>query len=147
MYWYLHQTYLLKLPILQHQRTLQPSHLIFLAVDENNVFWVHFTNEISVLHEVNVRRKADVVHEAIKRLATSLHGYDFLWLEHDLLSQCILDSVTGNQNAILRVGRPSVKKLTRYAGLKHTWRGEDDTRTAIVEGLNIYRFEVADETE
>ena len=112
-------------------------------MDEDNVLGIDLGDEVTILHKVNVSREGDIIDETVQGLPATIQGHDLLGLVHNFLRQGILDGITGNQHAILWVGRPSVKELPGDSRLQHTGRGKDDARPPIIETIDIDRLEVA----
>ena len=112
-------------------------------MNEDNVLGIDLGDEVTILHKVNVSREGDIIDETVQGLPATIQGHDLLGLVHNFLRQGILDGITGNQHAILWVGRPSVKELPGDSRLQHTGRGKDDARPPIIETIDIDRLEVA----
>lgn len=62
-------------------------------------------------------------------------GLDVLWLLHNLLRHRALDTVTGDDDAVLVAGRPSFQKLAAHTVLQHTRTGQHDTAANILKPI------------
>ena len=100
-------------------------------------------NEIAILDEVDVSAEADVIHETVQRLTTSLHRDDLLRLRHDLLRQRVLHNIPRDHDAVLRISSPSIEELLGHAGLEHSGGCKYNGRTAIVEGIVVDALQIA----
>lgn len=68
---------------MQHQRTLQPPHLFLRPMNQNNIPRFDFRDEISILDEIDMRRKTDVIHQAIQGLTSTFKSDHLFGLGHD----------------------------------------------------------------
>mmetsp|Transcript_1295 Transcript_1295/g.2845 ORF Transcript_1295/g.2845 Transcript_1295/m.2845 type:complete len:237 (-) Transcript_1295:1021-1731(-) len=128
--------------VLEHESGFEASHFVFLAMYQDNMFGSHFLNKGPILHKIHVRRKTHVIHQTIQGLTSSFQCDNFLGLCHDFLGQGMFDGISGNQNAIVGIGSPPIKQLSRYTGLQHSWTGKDHGGSGIIKGIDINTFQI-----
>mmetsp|Transcript_27374 Transcript_27374/g.49350 ORF Transcript_27374/g.49350 Transcript_27374/m.49350 type:complete len:268 (+) Transcript_27374:522-1325(+) len=85
-----------KLIVIHHQSPLQPPHLLLRTMHQNNIPRVHRRDKISILHEIHMCRKTNIIHQSIQWLSSTFHRDHLFGLAHDFFGQSVFHGISSD---------------------------------------------------
>mmetsp|Transcript_19485 Transcript_19485/g.36311 ORF Transcript_19485/g.36311 Transcript_19485/m.36311 type:complete len:472 (+) Transcript_19485:173-1588(+) len=92
------------------QCTLEPAHLILLAVHQDNIVGHHRMDELRVLYIVDMRAERHILHGAQTLFDAAVQAGDLVRIRQQALRKSPLDGVASQHHSVLLVVAPVLEK-------------------------------------